>query len=758
MTRVLAQSPRLPLLLLFLSVLSAATLPGLAQAQPSAAAAAAEIVPQTRHTLGINSAVASPGGRFVATSGEDQLIKLWDVKTGRLVRNVLRIPREVKFWRVDAIAEDGTRLLGLASDQINLWDTQSGKAVLTLPNMFVGEGSHGAAMSRDGKRVAVIREGGALSLYDGATGKEVHALKGHAGAVTAIAFSPDGRLLASGGQDRTVRLWDSDSGRPGLSVAEASEPVRSVSFAGNGRLVLARGTGELRLWDVEGGQLVWRHEEKEVAGADISADGGRVLVMLKGEKLEVWAPKAGSRISSFSQPDNSSFLAFSANGERLLFGPQRRSSEGDDAWITRSIDTVSGRVGPSVPGSSNSVWTEGRHLFVEAIDSSLSFRELETGREIQKFPGQPALTAAAFSMHGDQLATAGSSGVTVRDAGMGRRLGGCPASTADIRALAFSPDARRLIFGGADNRISLCDPERQQILRTFAGPQQTIRALAYSSDGKRILSGDDQGTVTAWSLETGRALWTAKAASLRDVTTVAFSPDGRRAFAGTDDNRVRILDAATGRELKLLRFLIGPVWALAVSPDGRRVAAAGYSEVLVKQWDVESGAELQRLSAGMPPGRFVMVHDISYSPAPGGLLAATANNRLLAWRVADGRRVLEATILDQELKTVAFSRDGRRLTAVDEAGAIRHWAVGNGHPLATVVPYGESDWLAVTPEGFFDASAGGREFLSRVRGLDARPLGPLEGDLHRPDLVAAKLMGDPKGLVREAAQLLDLSK
>jgi len=57
----------------------------------------------------------------------------------------------------------------------------------------------------------------------------------------------------------------------------------------------------------------------------------------------------------------------------------------------------------------------------------------------------------------------------------------------------------------------------------------------------------------------------------------------------------------------------------------------------------------------------------------------------------------------------------------------------------------EGEWLAITPEGFFDASANGAQMLSVVRGLEVFGIDQFYQTLYRPDLVREKLSGDLGG-------------
>ncbi len=104
-------------------------------------------------------------------------------------------------------------------------------------------------------RVCLLLAGlAALPLWGaGSANSAPEVLKGHAGFVTSIAFSPDGRSLVSGGDDRTVRFWDVAANKAIHSVP-TSEEIYAVAYSPDGRWVVSSGyNAELLLFDAHSG-------------------------------------------------------------------------------------------------------------------------------------------------------------------------------------------------------------------------------------------------------------------------------------------------------------------------------------------------------------------------------------------------------------------------------------------------------------------------------------------------------------------------
>ena len=107
---------------------------------------------------------------------------------------------------------------------------------------------------------------------------------------------------------------------------------------------------------------------------------------------------------------------------------------------------------------------------------------------------------------------------------------------------------------------------------------------------------------------------------------------------------------------------------------------------------------------------------------------------------------------------LSIARDGKRAVSGSPDTTIRLWNVDTGEALATLLAAGNGEWIILTPEGFFSASANGADLANAVSGFEVFPLQRFHQLLHRPDLVAEKIAGDPKGLVRDALAKLDTAQ
>ena len=107
---------------------------------------------------------------------------------------------------------------------------------------------------------------------------------------------------------------------------------------------------------------------------------------------------------------------------------------------------------------------------------------------------------------------------------------------------------------------------------------------------------------------------------------------------------------------------------------------------------------------------------------------------------------------------MVFGRTERRIVAGNRNGTSAVWDTATGERLAITLHAASGEWVTITPEGFFTASAKGAELLHVAQGFETTGIDQVYQSLYRPDLVREKLAGDPRGLVREAAARLDLTK
>jgi dipeptidyl aminopeptidase/acylaminoacyl peptidase len=164
----------------------------------------------------VTTLALSPEGKRLAASGwihfnSSPWVRVFETATGK---EVPPPEQDTPLLGALAFSPDG-RTLAMGwlkrpgtldgEGRCTLWEVASGRARLRLRD---AEAGRAMAFSPDGRTLACSSDGGAIRLWDGATGRERQRLVGHRESVNRLTFSPDGRLLASAGDDTTVLVWE----------------------------------------------------------------------------------------------------------------------------------------------------------------------------------------------------------------------------------------------------------------------------------------------------------------------------------------------------------------------------------------------------------------------------------------------------------------------------------------------------------------------------------------------------------------------
>jgi hypothetical protein len=319
--------------------------------------------------------------------------------------------------------------------------------------------------------------------------------------------------------------------------------------------------------------------------------------------------------------------------------------------------SLSLRIGPVPPATTVAFSPDGALLACGSyhLVTLWDLRMGQVVRAIHDWPG--AVHAVRFSPDGKLLAAAGGQPgargeLHLYQTADGKRAGRLAGHRDVVAAVAFSPDGKRLASAGFDKTVCIWDLEKSQCERTLTGHADVVNALAFGPQGRWLASAGKDRTVRLTETATGKPLLSLGA--LDELQGVAASADGQWVVAASADQTLTWWKAASGERAWVRGAHHGAVLDVCLDGGGRVLASAG-ADKTVRLWELASGKERQALV--LPD----LVYAVALSPDGKRLAAACFDGRVRLYDVESTRLVLT-------LLAVPAERDGTHWLALTPQG------------------------------------------------------------------------------------------
>lgn len=460
-------------------------------------------IPTVDKNVSVNSVAFSPIKKnLLAIGGGDSKLRLWDYSSNELIEF------EVHSKEISSVtfSKKGERLAtGSHDGSIKLWDTSIA----------------GLALIKDLAKI----EPDNLQLKP--------TLRGHAGHVKSVAFSPDGNTLVTGSNDGTAKLWDvrtrlldiSEREDIGVKLKIHQNAILSLAYSSErGSLVSGSADKELRFTSIRA-VMEKRNSDRNPKNIQQAINENSVPEPAKSEVSSVTVSRSGKLLADGNWTGTLRLWTLGTGGPRTRVElPSLPQSDRQGKVLSISISSNDTTLAASLVNNQR-----------EAV----RIWQLDSRSQIQS-----SIEAAfvAFSPTDNTLlATAGSDRYLRLwrvESGKISEIQNRSVHSKRIMCVSFSPDGKLLATGSADNTVILWNVDTLEILATFKGHSETISSLAFSSRSDRLASGSYDGTVKLW--DTSPQAWRGARQPLELTTleplgtplALTFSPNGRTLVAG----------------------------------------------------------------------------------------------------------------------------------------------------------------------------------------------------------------------------------
>src|SRR4051812_7666613 len=284
-------------------------------------------------------------------------------------------------------------------------------------------------------------------------------LRGHGGPVRALAISSDGQTAISGSFDSTAIRWSLTRNAAEQVLRFHADAVNAVALLGDRRAATAGADARIAIWTPGRPEpdAVLEGHTAPIAALAASPDGATLASASWDQTVRLWPLAGGAPRVLEGHTQNVNGVAFAPDGRTL---------------VSVSYDQ-SLRIWP-LAGSSSPV--------VVAMPAPLN----------------------AVAIGGDgEIAAGGADGRLYFLRADGARAGDVAAGPKPVISIAASPDGALVAAAGIGGAVAVIDRNTRELARTLVGPGLPVWSVAFLPDSRTLLTGGADNIIRRWNAATG---------------------------------------------------------------------------------------------------------------------------------------------------------------------------------------------------------------------------------------------------------------
>jgi WD40 repeat protein len=572
------------------------------------------------HTSWVRAIAFSPNGKFLASAGGDNVIRLWhtDGSLYKLLEGHTNSVQSLSF------SPDGSKLASAGNDgHLKLWQVEGNGKPFKEINAHPGAKIYAVNFSPDGQILASADSSGMIKLWT-QDGRFLRQISAHPDdLIYSLAFSPDSQILLSAGfKDDTIKQWQRD-GQFLRSFKAEQKGVASVQFSPDGRAIVSAGLdGSIKLWTVLGVPIrkLSGHSDA-VYSARFSPDGQTIASTSADFTVKLWRWQDGALLDTLTGHNSYvNDISFSLDGKVLASASQDQTIK---LWHldNRLLKVLTGHH-QSV--NSISFNPDGNRLVSGGNSGTIKLWHSD-GKLIRNLSGHRADVYSVSFNH--IIASVDYTGVLKlwdRDGNLIKTVQALK-QVGRFSSVSMSADGKYIVTGSEEGTIALWQPDGKLLRQWNAGKSVSVE---FSPNGQSVVSASSDGRLALWHLNGQKLAVIEKAHNNRPVRSASFSPNSQWVVSGGGDQTMRLWQVQK-HSLKWIRTIPTAqdiVLSVSFSPDGQTLVSAGDNGT-VKLWQLD-GTLIATL-----PGHEKGVYSLNFNPKTRVLATAGKDTKIILWNL-----------------------------------------------------------------------------------------------------------------------------